>query len=156
MFQHTKLRYIYRFQNLSLGFILQIFLKLGKFQPRYNLVKKLSVQFSRPAEIRKMPDNAKRNITKPSAEHPKYEEMIKTAICTLKDRNGSWRQAMEKYIKANCKMGDTPTHHIKTTMKKGSVVREKGVGTSKCPLQHMWRCRTHSHTEKRNQRKRKK
>ena len=83
MFQHTKWRYIYRFQNLSLGFILKIFLKLRKFQPRYNLVKKLSVQFSRPTEIRKMPDNAKRNITKTPAEHPKYEEMIKTAIRTL-------------------------------------------------------------------------
>ena len=32
-FQHTKL---YRFQNLSLGFILEIFLKFRKFQPRYS------------------------------------------------------------------------------------------------------------------------
>ena len=35
MFQHTKL-YIYPFQNLSLGFILKIFLKFRKFQPRYS------------------------------------------------------------------------------------------------------------------------
>ena len=32
-FQHTKL---YPFQNLSLGFILKIFLKFCKFQPRYS------------------------------------------------------------------------------------------------------------------------
>ena len=32
-FQHTKL---YPFQNLSLGFILKIFLKFHKFQPRYS------------------------------------------------------------------------------------------------------------------------
>ena len=32
-FQHTKL---YPFQNLSLGFILKIFLKFPKFQPRYS------------------------------------------------------------------------------------------------------------------------
>ena len=35
MFQHTKL-YLYPFQNLSLGFILKIFLKFRKFQPRYS------------------------------------------------------------------------------------------------------------------------
>ena len=34
MFQHTN--NIYPFQNLSLGFILKIFLKLPKFQPRYS------------------------------------------------------------------------------------------------------------------------
>ena len=34
MFQHTK-NYIYPFQNLSFGFILKIFLKFCKFQPRY-------------------------------------------------------------------------------------------------------------------------
>ena len=32
-FQHTKL---YPFQNLSLGFILKIFLKFRTFQPRYS------------------------------------------------------------------------------------------------------------------------
>ena len=118
MFHHTKLRYIYRFD-------LKIFLKLGKFQPRYNLVKKLSVQFSRPTEIRKMSDNAKPNITKTSAEHPKYEEMIKTAIRTLKDRNGSWRQAMEKYIKANAPATYVTVQHTVTHRKKKPKKAEK-------------------------------
>ena len=35
MFQHTKL-YIFPFQNLSLGFILKIYLKFRKFQSRYS------------------------------------------------------------------------------------------------------------------------
>ena len=33
VFEHTKL---HPFQNLSLGFILKIFLKFRKFQPRYS------------------------------------------------------------------------------------------------------------------------
>jgi len=81
-----------------------------------------------------MSDNAKRKMTKTPAEHPKYEEMIKTAIRTLKDRNGSSRQAIEKYIKANYKVGDTASHHIKTALKKGAAngtfVHTKGVGAS--------------------------
>lgn len=81
-----------------------------------------------------MSDNAKRKITKTPAEHPKYEEMIKIAIRTLKERNGSSRQAIEKYVKANFKVGDTATHHIKTALKKGTVngtfVHTKGVGAS--------------------------
>ena len=35
MFQHTKL-YLFFSKNLSLGFILKIFLKFRKFQPRYS------------------------------------------------------------------------------------------------------------------------
>ena len=35
MFQHTKL-YPYPFQNLSVGFVLKIFLNFHKFQPRYS------------------------------------------------------------------------------------------------------------------------
>ena len=85
-------------------------------------------------EIGEMSDNAKRKMTKIPAEHPKYEEMIKTAIRTLKDRNGSSRQAIEKYIKANYKVGDTASNHIKTALKKGTLngtfVHTKGVGAS--------------------------
>ena len=61
-----------------------------------------------------MSNDARRKITKTPAEHPKYEEMIKAAIRSLKDRNGSSRQAIEKYVKANYKVGDTATYHIKT------------------------------------------
>ena len=81
-----------------------------------------------------MLDNAKEKMTKTPVEHPKYEEMIKTAIRTLKDRNGSSRQAIEKYVKANYKVGDTASHHIKTALKKGTAngtfIHTKGVGAS--------------------------
>ena len=68
------------------------------------------------------------------AEHPKYEEMIKTAFHTLKDRNGSSRQVIEKYVKANYKVGDTAIHHVKGALKKstasGTFIHTKGVGAS--------------------------
>ena len=85
-------------------------------------------------ETERMSDNAKRKVTKIPAEHPKYEEMIKTAIRTLKDRNGSSRQAIDKYIKANYTVGDTASRHIKTALKKGTsngtFLNTKGVGAS--------------------------
>ncbi|KAK9368760.1 linker histone H1 and H5 family-domain-containing protein [Lipomyces kononenkoae] len=38
------------------------------------------------------------------AEHPAYKDMIKEAILMLKERNGSSRQALKKYIQANFKI----------------------------------------------------
>ncbi|KAK9462880.1 winged helix-turn-helix transcription repressor DNA-binding protein [Lipomyces oligophaga] len=45
-------------------------------------------------------------ITKKAAvaEHPAYKDMIKEAILTLKERNGSSRQALKKYIQNNFKV----------------------------------------------------
>ena len=48
VFEHTKL---YPFQKLSLGFILKIFLKFLKFQPRYSLYKIYSYSKKRVYEI---------------------------------------------------------------------------------------------------------
>jgi len=39
----------------------------------------------------------------PAAEHASYQDMIKDAITTLKDRQGSSRMALKKYVKANNK-----------------------------------------------------
>ncbi|KAJ7375248.1 hypothetical protein OS493_001993 [Desmophyllum pertusum] len=81
-----------------------------------------------------MSDGAKRKMPKIPAEHPKYSEMINTAILTLKDRNGSSRQSIEKYIKANYKVGDTAGQYIKRALKKGvtdgKFLHTKGVGAS--------------------------
>ena len=81
-----------------------------------------------------MSDGTKRSTPKTPADHPKYEEMIKTAIRTLKERNGSSRQAIEKYIKANYNVGDAAAQHIKTALKKGAskgtLLQTKGVGAS--------------------------
>ncbi|XP_032220179.2 histone H1-delta [Nematostella vectensis] len=68
------------------------------------------------------------------AEHPKYADMIKTAIGALKERNGSSRQAIVKYIKANYKVQDNADVHVKLALKRmslaGSLIHTKGVGAS--------------------------
>jgi len=44
--------------------------------------------------------------------------MVKAAIVALKERNGSSRQAIEKYAKANYKVGEVGTH-LKMALKRG-------------------------------------
>ena len=72
-------------------------------------------------------------VKKP-AEHPKYIEMITTAITTLKERKGSSRQAIAKFIKANNKVGDNCTTHIRLALKRGVtggvLTQVKGTGAS--------------------------
>ena len=59
--------------------------------------------------------------------------MIKAAIVALKERSGSSRQAIEKYIKANYKVGEVGSH-LKMALKRGAasgkLVHTKGVGAS--------------------------
>ena len=78
------------------------------------------------------PAKAKKAV-KP-AEHPKYIDMIKAAIGALKERNGSSRQAIAKYIKANYKVGDNAEQHLKLALKRGAAARilvhTKGAGAS--------------------------
>ena len=66
-------------------------------------------------------------------EHPKYIEMVKAAITALKERSGSSRIAIEKYIKANYKVTDVGPH-LKMALKKGVaanvLVQTKGTGAS--------------------------
>lgn len=85
------------------------------------------------SEAAKSPAKAKaKKPTKP-AEHPPYIEMIKAAIVALKERNGSSRQAIEKYIKANYKIGEVGSHlkmALKKGAEKGKLVHTKGVGAS--------------------------
>ena len=70
---------------------------------------------------------------KKPAEHPPYLEMIKAAIVALKERGGSSRQAIEKYIKANYKVGEVGSH-LKMALKRGAasgkLIHTKGVGAS--------------------------
>jgi len=71
---------------------------------------------------------------KKPANHPKYSEMIKAAITTLKERGGSSRQAILKYISANYKVGDNAASHLKLALragvKNGSLAQSKGTGAS--------------------------
>jgi len=59
-------------------------------------------------------------------EHPTYKEMIKEAILALKDRNGSSRPALKKYIKANYKGVDTDRFDslFNAALKKGEASKE--------------------------------
>ena len=76
----------------------------------------------------------KKSAPKKPAEHPKYIEMITAAITALKDRKGSSRQAIAKYIKANYKVGDGAETHLKMALKRGvasgALKQVKGAGAS--------------------------
>ncbi|CAK8685634.1 unnamed protein product [Clavelina lepadiformis] len=69
----------------------------------------------------------------PSA-HPTYQEMISKAIATGKERGGSSRQAIIKYIKANYKVGDNAEKQVRLQLPKlvlkGVLSRPKGKGAS--------------------------
>lgn len=76
----------------------------------------------------------KKTAPKKPSDHPKYIEMITAAIVALKERNGSSRQAIVKYIKANYKVGDGAEVHVKLALKRGvsngTLSQPKGVGAS--------------------------
>ncbi|KAE9988207.1 hypothetical protein EG328_000163 [Venturia inaequalis] len=61
-------------------------------------------------------------------QHASYQDMVKEAIVNLKERNGSSRQAIKKYIQANNNLGSTSdasfTNHISKALKSGE---ENGV-----------------------------
>ncbi|KAH3896065.1 histone H1-delta-like [Dreissena polymorpha] len=74
---------------------------------------------------------------KKPASHPKYSEMIAAALGALKERSGSSRQAILKYIQANYKVGDNVSAvnaHLKLALKagvkSGAVKPSKGTGAS--------------------------
>ena len=68
---------------------------------------------------------------KPAA-HPKYSEMVGKAIAALKERGGSSRQAILKYIMANFNVGKdakTVNVHLKLSLRAG--VKNKRLKQSK-------------------------
>merc|ERR1712165_672715 len=81
----------------------------------------------------------KKKVSKPKkpANHPKYSEMIKAAIGALKERGGSSRQAILKYILKNYNVGKEEkiaNSHLKLALragvKNGSLKQAKGTGAS--------------------------
>ena len=76
----------------------------------------------------------KKAAPKKPADHPKYSEMIEAAIAALKERSGSSRQAILKYITANYKVGDGAGTHVKLALKRGVasglIKQVKGSGAS--------------------------
>ena len=77
---------------------------------------------------------AKKSAPKKPADHPKYSEMIAAAIAALKERTGSSRQAIVKYIAANYKVGENAGTHVKLALKRGvasgALKQVKGAGAS--------------------------
>ncbi|BFZ10439.1 hypothetical protein BsWGS_13478 [Bradybaena similaris] len=72
----------------------------------------------------------------PSA-HPQYKVMIAAAVNALKERGGSSRQAILKYIIANYKVGNNPTAinarlkaALKAGVKAGNLKQSKGTGAA--------------------------
>lgn len=84
------------------------------------------------------PSPAKKKVAAKKApkksDHPKYIEMIVAAIGSLKERSGSSRQAIQKYVVANYKVGDGAGNHLKLALKRGvsggSLKQVKGTGAS--------------------------
>ncbi|XP_005104430.1 histone H1-delta-like [Aplysia californica] len=74
---------------------------------------------------------------KAPAAHPQYKVMVAAAISALKERGGSSRQAILKYIMANYKVGDNPTAinarlktALKAGVKSGTLKQAKGTGAA--------------------------
>lgn len=72
---------------------------------------------------------------KKPADHPKYIDMIVSAIKALKERKGASRQAIVKYVQANNKVGnDTAKVNtrvkvaLRNGVKSGALKQTKGVG----------------------------
>ena len=79
--------------------------------------------------------------TKKSSAHPTYAEMISSAISSLKDRTGSSRQAIAKFVCANYKVdADKAAPHLRRALKKGvadgvfKTARESGKGAGSYKL----------------------
>ncbi|KAJ6038421.1 uncharacterized protein N7446_005221 [Penicillium canescens] len=83
-----------------------------------------------------MPPKKATNASKKAAPvaHPSYREMIKDAIANLKERNGSSRQAIKKYVISNNKVTFASqsafdaqfNKAIKTSVEKGEFTQPKG------------------------------
>ncbi|KAB7508005.1 Histone H1.0 [Armadillidium nasatum] len=87
------------------------------------------------AKTTKKAPKEKKVITKKTSTHPKYSIMICEAIKTLKERSGSSRQAIVKYIVSNYKIDEkTANTQVKLSLKRevqsGSLKQVKGIGAS--------------------------
>lgn len=96
----------------------------------------MSVEAPAAAPVVKTP---KKKASKPKAPaaHPKYSEMVKQAITTLKERGGSSRQAILKYILKNFSVGadeKSVNARLKLALRAGvknsSLKQSKGTGAS--------------------------
>ena len=93
-----------------------------------------------PAAVDATPEKKKSKKTaapKKPADHPKFIVMVTAAVEELKERGGSSRQAIVKYIMKNYNVGDNATavnSRVKTALKAGvkagSLKQAKGTGAT--------------------------
>ncbi len=88
-----------------------------------------------PVTAPKSPKKSK--TVKKVATHPKYSEMVQQSIAALKERGGSSRQAILKYMMKNFNLGNeekTVNVHLKLALKTGvtkaTLKQTKGTGAS--------------------------
>lgn len=92
------------------------------------------VKATKPAKSPKKKSAKSKNKT--PLNHPHYRDMIKDALTNLKERGGSSRQAILKYIMKNFKVDDekSANNHLKMALragvKNGSLRQSKGTGAS--------------------------
>ena len=60
----------------------------------------------------------KKKVVKNAAAHPTYKEMIMAAVVALKQRGGSSRQAITKYIAGHYKVGENYNVHLKIAIRR--------------------------------------
>ena len=76
----------------------------------------------------------KKAAPKKPAAHPTYKEMVVAAIGSLKEKKGSSRQAILKYIEANYKVSENVRNHLNRALtrsvKSGVLSQPKGTGAS--------------------------
>jgi histone H1/5 len=88
-------------------------------------------------KIQKKKATAGKVAAKKTADHPKYSEMVQQALTNLKERGGSSRQAVLKYIVKNYNVGtdeNVVNTHLKMALKAGvknaSLKQSKGSGAA--------------------------
>lgn len=87
------------------------------------------------AKVEKKAKVVKTKTVKAKAAHPPYKQMVKKAISELKEKGGSSRQAILKYVVAHFKVDPkSGNNHVKNALvsgvKAGHFKRVKGVGAS--------------------------
>lgn len=97
--------------------------------------EKKTASVKKVAKVEKKEKVVKAKTVKAKAAHPPYKQMVKKAIAELKEKGGSSRQAVLKYIVAHFKVDPkSGNNHVKNALVSGVNVghfkRVKGVGAS--------------------------
>ena len=77
---------------------------------------------------------AKKAASKKLAQHPPFKQMVLASVAALKQRKGSSRHAIAKYIKEHYKVKENFEIHVKKALLKavtdGALIQASGIGAS--------------------------